>query len=219
MKLRIIFLLILMLSVSLQAQEIDKDLLRIKERMEEVLHFTAEIVVDVEAPFINMPTKTASMEYNRGEKIKFKSKDFLIFPKRGLDFTFSELFEHPFISVNRGFKTIDNQNLKVLSVIPKDEKADMAMATLYLDIENDHIIISEITTKNQGSYTLQMHYNATEILPDHIEVSFAIENLKIPLNFMGSDTSIDRKAMKSNKTNTGTVKLQIKNYDIKKLLE
>ena len=214
MKLRIIFLLILMLSVSLQAQEIDKDLLRIKERMEEVSHFTADIVVDVEAPFINMPTKTASMEYNRGEKIKFKSKDFLIFPKRGLDFTFSELFEHPFISVDRGFKTIDNQNLKVLSVIPKDEKADMAMATLYLDIENDHIIISEITTKNQGSYTLQMQYNATEILPDHIEVSFAIENLKIPLNFMGSDTKIDRKRMKSNETNTGTVKLQIKNYDI-----
>ena len=214
MKLRIIFLLILMLSVSLQAQEIDKDLLRIKERMEEVLHFTAEIVVDVEAPFINMPTKTASMEYNRGEKIKFKSKDFLIFPKRGLDFTFSELFEHPFISVDRGFKAIDNQNLKVLSVIPKDEKADMAMATLYLDIENDHIIISEITTKNQGSYTLQMQYNAAEILPDHIEVSFAIENLKIPLNFMGSDTKIDRKRMKSNETNTGTVKLQIKNYDI-----
>ena len=114
MKLWIIFLLILMLSVSLQAQEIDKDLLRIKERMEEVSHFTADIVVDVEAPFINMPPKTASMEYNRGEKIKFKSKDFLIFPKRGLDFTFSELFEHPFISVDRGFKTIDNQNLKVL---------------------------------------------------------------------------------------------------------
>ncbi|SFC68832.1 hypothetical protein SAMN04487907_10783 [Zunongwangia mangrovi] len=215
MKLRIIFLLILMLSVSLQAQEIDKDLLRIKERMEEVLHFTADIVVDVEAPFINMPTKTASMEYNRGENIKFESKDFLIFPKRGLDLTFSELFEHPFINVDRGFKTIDNQNLKVLSVIPKDEKADMAMATLYLDIENDHIILSEITTKNQGSYTLQMQYNAAEILPDHIEVSFAIENLKIPLNFMGSDTKIDRKAMKSNETNTGTVKLQIKNYDIR----
>ncbi len=59
-----------------------------------------------------------------------------------------------------------------------------------------------------------MQYNATEILPDHIEVSFAIENLKIPLNFMGSDTKIDRKTMKSNETNTGTVKLQIKNYEI-----
>ena len=88
-----------------------------------------------------------------------------------------------------------------------------------MDIENDHIVVSKITTKNQGSYTLKMQYNAAEILPYHMEVSFAVENLKIPLNFMGSDTSIDRKAMKSNKTNTGTVKLQIKNYDIKKLLE
>ena len=215
MKIRTIFSLLLMFTGILQAQEIDKNLKRIKGQMDKISHFTADIVVDVEAPFINMPTKTASMEYNRGEKIKFKSKDFLIFPKRGLDFTFSELFEHPFISVDRGFKKIDNQNLKVLSVIPKDDKANMAMATLYLDIEKDHIVISEITTKNQGSYTLKMQYNAAEILPYHIEVSFAVENLKIPFNFMGSDTRINRKAMKSNKTNTGTVKLQIKNYDIR----
>tara|TARA_B100000953_G_scaffold298715_1_gene296234 strand:+ start:30 stop:692 length:663 start_codon:yes stop_codon:yes gene_type:complete len=220
MNLKIIFLLLLLMFMgTLQAQDIDKDLLRIKQHMDDVSYFTADIIVDVTAPFINMPTKTASIAYNRGEKIKFKTKDFLIFPKRGLDFTFSELFEHPFISVDRGFELIDDKNLKVLSIIPKDDKADMAMATLYLDIENDHIVVSKITTKNQGSYTLKMQYNAAEILPYHMEVSFAIENLKIPLNFMGSDTKIDRKAIKNTQTNTGIVKIQIKNYDIKKQLE
>ena len=75
-------------------------------------------------------------------------------------------------------------------------------------------MVSKITTKNQGSYTLKMQYNAAEILPYHMEVSFAIENLKIPLNFMGNDTKIDRKAIKNTQTNTGIVKIQIKNYDI-----
>ncbi|MCL6220286.1 hypothetical protein [Zunongwangia pacifica] len=45
-----------------------------------------------------------------------------------------------------------------------------------MEQESNHIVISEITTKNQGSYTLKMQYNAAEISPDHIEVYFAIEN-------------------------------------------
>ncbi|MDN3594254.1 hypothetical protein [Zunongwangia endophytica] len=214
MKLNIFFCILLSVTSALKAQEIDEDLLAIKKQMDQISHFTADIVIDVEAPFINMPSKSATMNYNRGEKVKFSSNDFLIFPKRGLDFTFSELFEHPFISVDRGFQTVDNKELKVLSIIPKDDKADMAMATLYLDTENKHIIISEITTKKQGSYRLDMNYTSEEILPSYVEVSFAIENLKIPLNFMGSDTKIDRKTMRNSDTNTGKVKLQIKNYKI-----
>ncbi|WBL23788.1 hypothetical protein [Zunongwangia sp. HRR-M8] len=214
MKLRIIFYILLSVTSALEAQEIDKDLFVIKKQMDQISHFTADIVIDVEAPFINMPTKTATINYNRGEKIKFSSTDFLIFPKRGLDFTFSEIFDHPFISVDRGLQTVGNRELKVLSIIPKDDKADMAMVTLYLDTENKNIITSEITTKKQGSYRLDMNYNSEEILPNYVEVSFAIENLKIPLNFMGSDTKIDRKTMRNSDTNAGKVKLQIKNYKI-----
>ncbi|WBL24148.1 hypothetical protein [Zunongwangia sp. HGR-M22] len=214
MKLNIFFYILLSVTSALEDQEIDKDLFAIKKQMDQISHFTADIIIDVEAPFINMPTKTATINYNRGEKIKFSSTDFLIFPKRGLDFTFSEIFDHPFISVDRGLQTFDSRELKVLSIIPKDDKADMAMATLYLDTENKHIITSEITTKKQGSYRLVMNYTSEEILPNYVEVSFAIENLKIPLNFMGSDTKIDRKTMRNSDTNAGKVKLQIKNYKI-----
>lgn len=197
------------------AQEIDADLVAIKERMDAVNGFTADLELDLEAPFINMPTKHASMEYQKGKDIKFSSDDFVVLPKRGLDFALSELFEHPFITLNRGEEMLHGNSVKVLNVIPTDDKSDMALATLYLDTQNQRIVASEITTKKQGTYKLDMRYAANQdILPNYVKVSFAIKKLKIPLNFMGSDTTIDRKTMRNMDTKTGKIKLQISNYKI-----
>ncbi|WP_375324246.1 hypothetical protein [Flagellimonas sp. GZD32] len=200
----------------LLAQEIDSDLLKIKSRMDAIKEFSAELQLDLDAAFINMPTKYASMHYIKGKDTKFSSDDFVVLPKRGLDFAFTELFEHPFITVDRGMETKNNLQVKVLNVIPTDNKSDMALATLYLDVENERIAASEITTKKNGTYALEMEYPDVEaILPNQVQVSFAIEKLKIPLNFMGSDTDIDRKTMRQMDTKTGKITLQISNYNIK----
>ncbi|MHA7832706.1 MAG: hypothetical protein ACX93O_16545 [Flagellimonas sp.] len=197
------------------AQEMDTDLMRIKNRMDAIVQFSADLQLDLEAPFINMPTKLASMHYKKGKDTKFSSTDFVVLPKRGLDFAFSELFEHPFITVTRGVKMKNNKEVKVVNVIPTDDRSDMAVATLYLDVKNERIAGSEITTKKNGTYKLIMEYeNKQSILPSYVEVFFAMEKLKIPLNFMGSDTRIDRKTMRNMDTKTGKVILQISNYII-----
>ena len=205
----------LLFGLNCNAQEIDADLLAIKAKMDAVNTFSAKLQLDLDAPFINMPTKRATMEYQRGKDLKFSSDDFVILPKRGLDFTLSELFEHPFITVDRGMQTLDGNQVKVLNVIPTGDDSDMALATLFLDIEQQRIAASEITTKKNGTYKLKMQYDqALTILPNYVEVAFAIEKLKIPLNFMGSDTKIDRKTMRNMDTKTGVLKLKITDYQI-----
>ena len=205
----------LLFGLNVHAQEIDADLLAIKAKMDAVNSFSAKLQLDLEAPFINMPTKRAAMEYQRGKDLKFSSDDFVILPKRGLDFTLSELFEHPFITVDRGMQRLDGNPVKVLNVIPTGEDSDMALATLFLDTEEQRIVASEITTKKNGTYKLKMEYDrASTVLPSYVQVAFAIEKLKIPLNFMGSDTTIDRKTMRNMDTKTGVLKLKITGYKI-----
>ena len=205
----------LLFGLNCNAQEIDADLLAIKAKMDAVNTFSAKLQLDLDAPFINMPTKRAEMEYQRGKDLKFSSDDFVILPKRGLDFTLSELFEHPFITVDRGMQTLDENQVKVLNVIPTGDDSDMALATLFLDTEQQRIAASEITTKKNGTYKLKMQYDQTStVLPNYVEVAFAIEKLKIPLNFMGSDTKIDRKTMRNMDTKTGVLKLKITDYQI-----
>lgn len=208
-------ILLLFIPLFTVAQQVDKDLLYIKQRMDSVKQFSATVTLDLEVPFINMPTKTAKMKYEKGKEVKFTSEDFVMLPKRGFDFSLSEIFEHPFITVDRGTEKINEKTVKVLSVIPTDNKSELALVTLYLDTKHKRIVKSEINTKKDGSYTLLMQYAANkDILPSFIEAAFAVEKLKIPLNFMGKDTKIDHKKLKEEGTKTGKIKMKITNYTI-----
>jgi hypothetical protein len=130
MRLTILFLLFTTLAF---AQKPDADLLRIKQRMDSVKQFTAKVILDLDVPFIKMPTKTAQISYVKGKKMAYSSNDFVMLPKRGLDFSLSEIFKYPFITVDRGFETRNGKALKVINVIPTDNRSDLALATLYMD--------------------------------------------------------------------------------------
>ncbi|MEH6308671.1 hypothetical protein RYH73_23665 [Olivibacter sp. CPCC 100613] len=197
-------------------QEIDADLLAIKKRMDAVQQFAATVVFDLDVSFIRMPTKSARITYSKGEKMGFSSSDFVMLPKRGLDFSMSEIFKYPFITVDRGMEKRGALLVKVVNVIPTDKRSDLAMATLYMDLQAKRIVESEINTRKDGSYVLLMQYaNTKDILPNYVETTFAIERLKIPFNFMGKDTKIDRKKMRAMETKTGKIKMQIKDYTVK----
>jgi hypothetical protein len=209
-------LLLLFLSTQwVQAQKVDADLMRIKQRMDSVKQFSAAVTLNLDVPFIKMPTKRAQIKYVKGKKMAFASDDFVMLPKRGLDFSLNEIFKHPFITVDRGMEKRDGRNLKVINVIPTDGKSDLVLVTLYMDTKAVRIVQSEVNTRKDGSYTLLMQYaKNADILPDYMEAGFAIERLKIPLNFMGRDTKIDRKKMRSMDTKTGKIKMQLSDYHI-----
>tara|TARA_R100000479_G_scaffold33554_3_gene14023 strand:- start:108684 stop:109337 length:654 start_codon:yes stop_codon:yes gene_type:complete len=207
---RLTLILLFVSSFSSLAQEQDEDLLRIKERLDTVSAFTADLKLDVDISFINMPQKTATVEFKKGEPMSFSSEDFALIPKRGLDFSFQELFEYPFITVDRGMKTVDGKKLKVVNVIPTDKKADFSIATLFLDLKAKQIAISEISTKKDGTYTLLLDYPDSEaVLPSKVEVQFEMERIRIPLNFMGKEIDVDRKKMRKEEVKTGKIFLTL----------
>ena len=212
----LLFALFLFGTEALLAQDIDPDLLRIKQRMDAIEEFSAHLILDLDVDFINMPTKTADMHYRKDKPVKFSSDDFVLIPKRGLDFSMNEIFKHPFISVDRGYVEREGERFKVINVIPTDKKADYAIAMFVLDTLNYRIIESEINTKKDGSYTLSMDYENNEmVLPSKVVVSFEISRIKIPLNYMGKDTEIDKEKLKSDEPKTGKIILQINGYQIR----
>jgi hypothetical protein len=195
------------------AQAMDADLLRVRQRMDSIDRFTASLKLEVDISFIQMPAKYAVMTYKKGQPVKFASDNFIMIPKRGLDFTLSGIFEYPVITVDRGTETKNGNRFKSVSVIPTDSRADYSIATMVIDIGHQRITSSEISTKKDGVYTLIMHYEDEKmILPSLLEVDFEMERLKIPLNFMGKDTYIDREKMRAADMKTGKIFLHLTNY-------
>jgi hypothetical protein len=212
------FLLISLFFIgNLTAQEIDPDLIHIKERMDSVKEFTANLQLDVDIDFIKMPTKYAKLIFRKGKPIKFSSDDFILIPKRGLDFTLSEIFKNDFITVDRGWVERNGKSFKKINIIPIDNKSDYSIATIILDVENIRVESWEISTKKNGSYVLNFSYeDKLAILPYFVEVNFEIERIKIPLSFMGKGTEVDKMQLKSTEeSKTGKIFLKLSNYQIK----
>lgn len=209
-----IILLLIFISKGITAQEIDPNLLRIKHQLDEVIEAKAHASLELDIEFINMPIKQAEFHFQKGRPISYASENFIIIPKRGLDISWSELFSHEFLTIDRGVESIGNKMLNVLNVIPTDKKADFAIMTLKLDTVNNHIIIADITTKNDGSYSLLLDYEDNAPFPNKITVEFELERIRIPLNFMGKDVEIDKAQLKQNKLKTGKIFLTMNWYEM-----
>jgi hypothetical protein len=203
----------------LSGQEIDPDLMKVKNRLDSISSFSAQLKLEVDISFINMPVKQAKMFYTKGKKVKFSSDDFVMLPKRGLDFSLNSLLEYSFITIDRGLEQRSGKMYKAINIIPTDKRADFSIATILLDTKLKRVVESEISTKKDGTYSLSFQYNnELKVLPDKVIVNFEIEKINIPINFMGKDTQLDRKKMKAAGAKTGSIYLTMSNYQIKTVL-
>lgn len=203
---------------SLQAQEVDPALLRFKERLDSISSFKADIRMEVDISFVNMPPKQAQITYSRGEPIAVASEDFVMLPKRGLDLTFSELFRHPFMTLNIGTVRIGERECELIKIIPTSDRAKFAIATLWLDPTALQVLKSRVSTKKHGEYDVAYLYDGPgALLPSEIRVEMEVSGMKIPLRFLGKDTRIDRDQMKEDRPQKGTIYLHMYNYEMSRL--
>ncbi len=210
--LTILLLPICLISIA-QQTEIDPDLLHIKQRLDSIGGFTADMSLEVAISFINMPKKTGTLIYRKGSPAEILTDDFMLVPKGGLDFALEQLFKYPFITIERGFQIRDGDSLKVINVIPTSDKANFSIAELTLNVSKNRIAQSKISTRRDGSYDVFLSYtNATSILPRQIKIQFEVERIRIPLSFLGQDLKVDRKLKRSEDIKKGTIMLDLSNY-------
>jgi len=203
-------------SLALSAQGVDEDLLRIKQRLDSVVYFQANLQLETDISFVHMPVKRALMKFEKGKPVQFSSSDFVLLPKRGLDFSLRSLFEYPVVTLVRNTSLKNGYTIKEINVIPADKRADFTIATLLLNTSLRRVESAEISTSKDGTYVLQMHYlQAPDIFPDRVEVNFEIERIRIPLNFMGKGTQIDKEKLKAEGAKTGKIFMMLSNYQIR----
>lgn len=189
----------------------------VRSRLDSVETFIADIQLHTDISFIKMPDKQVQAAFDKGEDLMITSESFVLIPKRGLDLSFSELFEYPFMAIDRGKVEGESTSLIAVSILPSDSKADFSIANLHIDPDTNRITWAEINTKKDGTYTLKLTYpDSQAVLPTKLDISFEMDRIRIPLNFAGSDVDIDRKKMKETDKKTGRITLVLKYRSIEK---
>lgn len=206
---------VLVTAVSMQAQGIDPALSAVKARLDSIAGFEVNVQMEVDIRHVNMPVKTAQLSYRQGDGVKIRSEDFVMIPKRGLDFGLGELYKYPFMTLNLGEVNYKGHSCELIKVIPTTDASDYSIATLWLDRQQRRIAKSQISTKKNGTFDIEYAYAAAkDVLPGLITVNFEVADIRIPLRFLGREAQIDKGQLKADPGQMGAIRLSFSRYRV-----
>lgn len=209
------FLFYLMKANAQTAEEIVQ---KIKMKLEKINDYEAEGKMKTNVAFIKAPLATVKVFYKKPDKLLILNESGISFiPKGSVNININNVFVnmHAFDVIDAGR---DNAGLRVIKLLPKDDTADIVLSTLYVDEKNMLVKKSKTTTKENGTYELEMNYaKFLEYgLPDRIVFSFNTKDYKLPKGItLDYDDGSEKNGDKL-KNKRGTVEISYKSYIINK---
>ncbi len=217
---KLFFLIAISLFTNLNAQDAKDLVLKVKAKLDKVNDYQASGQLKTNVTFIKIPVATVNIYYKKPNKFKItKQKGISIMPKGGMSINMqSLLFDKDFVAIDAGPSKVGNIVTKTIKLLPVNDASDIVLTTLYIDEKNLIIIKASTTTKENGSYDIEMTYkNYIEFgLADKTIFSFNTKDYKLPkgvtLEFDDGEKP-DANKMKNKK---GTVEITFSKYVINK---
>lgn len=211
------------LTNTILAQNEEAILKKVKARMDKVTDYEASGTMKLDVSFINAPESKVTIYFKKPNKFKVKKADGIsILPKGGVSVNMSTILPGTaYQTVAGGSAVVDGINTTVIKVIPTDENSDVVLSTLYIDEKQEVIRKAVTTTKENGTYEVQMSYGkyAAWGLPDKVVFSFNTKDYKLPKGITFEyEKGGERKAEDKDKTKTkkGMVTITYDSYRINK---
>jgi len=204
--------------MSANAQTAEEIVQKIKMKLEKINDYEAEGKMKTNVAFIKAPVATVKVFYKKPDKLLILNESGISFiPKGSVNININNVFVnmHAFDIIDAGR---DNAGLRVIKLLPKDDTADIVLSTLYVDEKNMLVKKSKTTTKENGTYELEMNYaKFLEYgLPDRIIFSFNTKDYKLPKGItLDYDDGSEKNGDKL-KNKRGTVEISYKSYIINK---
>jgi len=188
----------------------------IKNNYLKIKDYSADINVNVQVDFIEIPDKSAKIYYKHPDKIKYKSDDFLLLPKKGFELSINELLKYQYSAIYIKKDTISESIYDVIKIIPHDTKSEIILATLWISIIDTSIYKIDFNTKKAGNFIINFYYNESKILPQQVKISFDVKNIEIPFSFFSSENMDILKQKDKTENTKGEITISYSNYKINK---
>ncbi|NWF49420.1 MAG: hypothetical protein HXY49_02640 [Ignavibacteriaceae bacterium] len=210
---------ITILSVSHFAQSKNPDTIleNVKRKFQEVNDYQVDVKVKVDVNFLKVPETEAKIYYKQPDKIHFESKNFALLPKEGLNFSPMAFLKNDYTAIYEKDELLDGVNTSIVKIIPGGESSNLILSTLWIDQKKNVIRKVQSTTKNSGTFTIEMNYDQIikYPLPSSMIFSFNVEKMNLPRTF-DSDPKRKSTLEDKGKTTTGKVYITYSNYLINK---
>lgn len=218
----ITFLLAANCSFAARAQDAAALVQKVRIKLEKVNDYEAAGKMKTNVTFLKVPVATIKMYFKKPNKLKIKSEKGISFVPRGaVNINLNNVVSGGRYTVlDAGSDKIDGAAVRVVKLLPEDENAEVVLSTLYIDETNAIIKKAKTTTRENGSYELEMHYGKylEYGLPDKIIFSFNTKDYKLPkgVTFDFDDGAAEKKMTDKAKNKKGKAEIVISSYSINK---
>jgi len=193
---------------------------KIKAKLEKVNDYTAKGKLKTNVVFIKAPISSVKVFYKKPDKMKIVNEGGISFiPKGSVNINLAK-----FISGSGNYEIVDagiesSTGLRVLKLLPSAENAEIVLSTLYIDEKAELIKKAKNTTRDNGTYELEMSYGkyAYYGLPDKVIFSFNTKDYKLPKGVtFDYDDGAEKKPDDGLKNKKGKVEITYSEYSINK---
>lgn len=201
--------------------DINSVVAKAKAKLEIVKDYRASGRMKTNVAFLKVPVANITVLYKKPNKLKVKSEKGVSFiPKGAVNINMNNLTESDkFTIIDAGSVILNGKNLRVAKLLPEDDNSDVVLSTIYIDEKTSLIYKAKTTTKENGTYELDIVYGkyAAYALPDKILFSFNTKDYKLPKGVtFDFETGTKPATTAVPKNKKGSAELTITSYVINK---
>jgi outer membrane lipoprotein-sorting protein len=218
----VVLSLVICCSVNSFAQDINLLLQKVKQKIALVNDYEAQGKMKTNVTFLKVPVATVKVFFKKPNKLKVKSEKGLSFiPKGAVSINMNNLLSNGnYTVIDAGIEKIGNTTVRIAKLLPEDDNSDVVLSTVYIDAATNLIRRAKTTTKENGTYELEMTYGkyANYSLPDKIIFTFNTKDYKLPkgVTFDFDDGTKVNKPADKNQNKKGKAEITFSTYSINK---
>ena len=204
------------------SQSADAMVAKLKSKLLSVKDYEAKGMLKTDVAFLKLPISSVRIFYKFPDLFRIKKDGGIsVLPKGGIRINMNSLItEGNYTSLSAGRIVWKGSDLSVLKLIPNGESSDIVLTTLYVDDKAMLIRRAITTTKDNGTYEIEMEYGkyAQWGLPDKAVMIFNTKDYKLPKGITFEyDASISQKTKeKKPLSKQGRIEISYASYEINK---
>lgn len=166
------------------AQDASALIQKVKTKIETVKDYVAAGSMKTNVPFLKVPQSDVTVYFKYPDKLKIKNeKGISLVPKGAVSISLGNLMNNKqFSAIPSGKEVLNGIPVTIVKLLPTDENSEIVLSTLYIDEGRSLIVKARTTTRDNGTYELEMTYGkyAAYALPDRAVFTFATKEYKLP---------------------------------------
>lgn len=210
------------LAVTAQAQDMTGLINKLKAKLDQVSDYEADGRMKTDVAFIKAPVGKVKVYYKKPNKFRLKKEGGIsLLPRGGVSVNMNSIITtSDFIALAAGEAMVGGTKTKVVKLLPANESSDIVLTTLYIDEVNLLVRKAVTSTKENGTYEMEMRYGqfGNYGLPDQVVFSFNTKDYTLPkgITLEFDDTEKELTEVEKARNKRGRVEIRYFNYVVNK---